>query len=51
MTDPRCPWALSSAPMGAYHDTEWGRPSHDDRHLFEMLLLEGARRGSPGRPC
>ncbi len=31
--------------MGAYHDTEWGRPSRDDQHLFEMLLLEGAQAG------
>ena len=29
----------------AYHDTEWGVPSHDDRHLFEMLILEGAQAG------
>jgi len=29
----------------AYHDTEWGVPSHDDRHLFEMLTLEGAQAG------
>ena len=28
-----------------YHDQEWGRPSHDDRHLFEMLILEGAQAG------
>jgi DNA-3-methyladenine glycosylase I len=28
-----------------YHDTEWGVPNHDDRHLFEMLLLEGAQAG------
>ncbi len=28
-----------------YHDTEWGIPSHDDRHLFEMLILEGAQAG------
>ena len=28
-----------------YHDTEWGVPSHDDRHLFEMLCLEGAQAG------
>lgn len=28
-----------------YHDTEWGKPSHDDRHLFEMLILEGAQAG------
>lgn len=31
--------------MGAYHDQEWGVPSRDDRHLFEMLLLEGAQAG------
>lgn len=29
----------------AYHDDEWGRPVHDDRHLFEMLILEGAQAG------
>jgi DNA-3-methyladenine glycosylase I len=29
----------------AYHDEEWGAPSHDDRHLFEMLVLEGAQAG------
>jgi DNA-3-methyladenine glycosylase I len=29
----------------AYHDEEWGVPSHDDRHLFEMLMLEGAQAG------
>ncbi len=31
--------------MLAYHDQEWGTPSHDDRHLFEMLTLEGAQAG------
>jgi len=31
--------------MRDYHDREWGVPSHDDRHLFEMLLLEGAQAG------
>jgi DNA-3-methyladenine glycosylase I len=31
--------------MIAYHDEEWGLPSHDDRHLFEMLTLEGAQAG------
>jgi DNA-3-methyladenine glycosylase I len=31
--------------MLAYHDKEWGVPSHDDRHLFEMLVLEGAQAG------
>ena len=31
--------------MVAYHDREWGTPSHDDRYLFEMLTLEGAQAG------
>lgn len=31
--------------MRAYHDDEWGAPSHDDRHLFELLTLEGAQAG------
>ena len=31
--------------MRDYHDHEWGVPSHDDRHLFEMLTLEGAQAG------
>jgi len=31
--------------MATYHDEEWGRPSHDDRHLFELLTLEGAQAG------
>ncbi len=31
--------------MSEYHDLEWGVPSHDDRHLFEMLILEGAQAG------
>ncbi|MBI2767392.1 MAG: DNA-3-methyladenine glycosylase I [Chloroflexi bacterium] len=41
----RCPWAEGSDAYRAYHDTEWGIPSHDDRHLFEMLILEGAQAG------
>jgi DNA-3-methyladenine glycosylase I len=41
----RCPWAEGSDAYRAYHDDEWGVPSHDDRHLFEMLLLEGAQAG------
>ena len=45
MSPARCPWADSSPEMARYHDEEWGRPSHDDRHLFEMLLLEGAQAG------
>ncbi len=44
-TDARCPWADSSPGMRAYHDNEWGVPSHDDRHLFELLVLEGAQAG------
>jgi DNA-3-methyladenine glycosylase I len=42
---PRCPWADSSELMGVYHDEEWGAPSRDDRHLFELLVLEGAQAG------
>jgi DNA-3-methyladenine glycosylase I len=41
----RCDWAEGSDANRAYHDTEWGVPSHDDRHLFEMLILEGAQAG------
>jgi len=40
----RCPWPTKSLDI-TYHDTEWGVPSHDDRHLFEMLILEGAQAG------
>ena len=41
----RCHWATGNALEAHYHDTEWGVPSHDDRHLFEMLILEGAQAG------
>jgi DNA-3-methyladenine glycosylase I len=41
----RCPWCLSHPLYIHYHDTEWGVPQHDDRHLFEMLILEGAQAG------
>ncbi|WP_312868507.1 DNA-3-methyladenine glycosylase I [Amycolatopsis pithecellobii] len=42
----RCGWAADgSAAMIAYHDTEWGRPSHEDEYLFELLVLEGAQAG------
>jgi DNA-3-methyladenine glycosylase I len=42
----RCEWARDSSPeMVAYHDEEWGTPSHDDCHLFELLTLEGAQAG------
>jgi DNA-3-methyladenine glycosylase I len=40
----RCPWAKAE-PNIAYHDTEWGVPVHDDRLLFEFLILEGAQAG------
>lgn len=40
----RCPWAVKDLDA-RYHDEEWGVPSHDDRHLFEMLTLEGAQAG------
>jgi DNA-3-methyladenine glycosylase I len=41
----RCSWAGSDPLYVRYHDEEWGVPSHDDRHLFEMLILEGAQAG------
>jgi len=41
----RCTWCGNDPLYVAYHDTEWGVPSHDDRHLFEMLVLEGAQAG------
>jgi len=41
----RCAWAGTDPAMIRYHDEEWGVPSHDDRHLFEMLILEGAQAG------
>jgi len=40
----RCGWAQTEL-MITYHDKEWGRPVHDDRLLFEMLILEGAQAG------
>lgn len=44
-TEARCPWCLGSPAYVAYHDREWGRPVHDDRVLFEFLVLEGAQAG------
>ena len=41
----RCAWCGTDPLYVAYHDTEWGVPNHDDRHLFEMLVLEGAQAG------
>ena len=42
---PRCAWVGDDPLYVAYHDEEWGVASHDDRYLFEMLLLEGAQAG------
>lgn len=44
-TQRRCPWCGDDPLYVAYHDSEWGVPSRDERHLFEMLLLEGAQAG------
>ncbi|MFQ5995084.1 MAG: DNA-3-methyladenine glycosylase I [Acidiferrobacterales bacterium] len=41
----RCQWATDSELMITYHDREWGVPVHDDRQLFEFLVLEGAQAG------
>lgn len=41
----KCVWALASANEEHYHDNEWGEPLHDDRRLFEFLVLEGAQAG------
>ena len=41
----RCGWATSDPLYLDYHDTEWGVPARDPRHLFEMLVLEGAQAG------
>ncbi len=47
MTDKtnRCAWCLGFSEYIHYHDTEWGVPSYDDLHQFEMLILEGAQAG------
>ena len=42
---PRCFWCTDDPLYQAYHDEEWGVPQRDARHLFEMLLLEGAQAG------
>jgi len=44
-TKKRCSWAGSDPLYLEYHDREWGVPAHDERHLFEMLILEGAQAG------
>lgn len=41
----RCPWAGTDPLYIDYHDTQWGVPLHDDRRLFEFLILEGAQAG------
>jgi DNA-3-methyladenine glycosylase I len=41
----RCPWCGDDPLYVAYHDDEWGVPCHDDRKLFEFLILEGAQAG------
>ncbi len=41
----RCPWSTATPQYAAYHDLEWGVPQHDDRVLFEFLILEGAQAG------
>ena len=41
----RCPWSEGSDLYRQYHDLEWGVPLHDDRALFELLILEGAQAG------
>ena len=41
----RCAWAAASDLEIRYHDEEWGSPLHDDRGLFEFILLEGAQAG------
>ncbi len=41
----RCEWVSAESLDVAYHDLEWGVPVHDDRKLFEMLILEGAQAG------
>jgi DNA-3-methyladenine glycosylase I len=45
MTITKCAWALHSPLEEHYHDTEWGVPVHDERLLFEFLILEGAQAG------
>ncbi len=46
MREPRrCPWVSTDPLYIRYHDEEWGVPVHDRRHLFEMLILEGAQAG------
>lgn len=45
LSETRCSWAEGSELYQAYHDQEWGVPLHDERTLFEFLILEGAQAG------
>ena len=46
MTEPtRCPWPGDNPLMIRYHDEEWGSPLHDDRRLFEYIVLDGMQAG------
>ena len=45
MSENRCTWAGSDEVYIRYHDEEWGVPTHDDRELFEMLVLESFQAG------
>ena len=45
----RCSWATNALNI-AYHDEEWGVPVHDDRTLFEFLILQGAQAGLSWMP-
>ena len=44
-TSTRCTWCGDDPLYVAYHDDEWGVPEHNDRRLFELLILEGAQAG------
>lgn len=41
----RCPWAYGTDALIEYHDTEWGKPLHGERELFERIVLEGFQAG------
>ncbi|OTG64328.1 DNA-3-methyladenine glycosylase I [Acinetobacter silvestris] len=45
MTTQRCGWCSNDPLYMAYHDHEWGKPNHDEKHLFEMICLEGQQAG------
>ena len=44
----RCSWAGDVPVYVDYHDNEWGKPTHDDRMLFELLVWRARRRASRG---